>query len=177
MDSDLWSALETAAHPAKAFSGLSHGSFPVSHISHLPYMRFPLAVVVIASMLCPEQVELTRTSIIHCQNCTFLGGKEGSRASGRQQRRQMQESKLPCFMNTSPFCVLVLGRLCLQALLCAASGGVAAAVCKGRAPLCHWETFLMTLHYGWALWSWETGISFWKGSTLSMAARGRFLLP
>lgn len=50
--SGLWSALETAAYPAVAFSGLRHGSVPVPHIFSLPYRKFPLAVVFIASTLC-----------------------------------------------------------------------------------------------------------------------------
>lgn len=55
--------------------------------------------------LCPKQVLLTPNSItrpvqavhgrwegalVHCQDCTFLGAKNGSRANGRQEREQAQ---------------------------------------------------------------------------------------
>lgn len=178
VDSGLWSTLETAAHPARPFLGSSRGSFPVSHISHLPYMRFLLVAVVRASMLCPEQVQLTPASIVHCQNCTLLGGDKGSRASGRQQRRQMQESKVTLlreylsFLCADSWAFMSPGSALRSEWGCSGCSGV-----KAELPRVSRETFLMTLCYGWALWSWESDISFCKGGTLSMAARGQFPLP
>lgn len=102
VSSGLLSTLGTAASSARAFSGSCHASFPVPHFhsSHLLWFSWlPHSV----SWLCPEQMLLTPISIRQpVQQCccghlptaspAFLGRKEGSRVSGREERSQMQES-------------------------------------------------------------------------------------
>jgi len=131
----LPSAPGTAAYPARAFLGLCHGSFPVLHISSLPHIKFPLAVVFIASML-PGAGSAGEALASH-QDCPFLGGRGGSRANGRLQRRQMQESNEVTLLHEY---LIILGCLCSQGLLCRGSGNVADVVAEGSTPSRCWET-------------------------------------
>ena len=139
MYSGLQPALETAAYPARAFLGSCCGSVP--HISSLPYIKFPLAVVFIASMLCPEQMQVTPISITSWMGAVLVGHlsidrialswerrKDAEQMAGRKAGRCQKVVKLRRFMNTSPLYLVVLWCLCSQEPLSKASGSVAGVV-------------------------------------------------